>query len=389
MSLVPVLSALAILAVGIASAFLVRLLPSLRLQLAALALLAVCLPLGVVLASGWVMFGMGDHGKILAVAVASALAALAGALVLARWVLQPLEQLRTASGRLAAGDLGARASELGPRELRDLGASFNEMAANIEELFDARRQLVAWASHDLRTPLASLQAMIEALQDGLASADEYLPAIEEQVGTLSRLVDDLFELALLDAGVLTIERRDTSLGNLVATSLRALDPEARRRNIRLEARVETAEQTVRIAPDHVERVLRNLLANALRHTPGNGTVSVTVEPDGNQVLVAVEDTGDGLAPGTEQRMFERFWRSDGSRTSSTGGAGLGLAIARALVHAHGGSIWAENRALGGARIAFTLPLDEPAGGPLQETSIVAASPDPVRPGVSSSRGQRR
>jgi signal transduction histidine kinase len=354
-----VLLGLVALAVGIAAAAVVRLLPTLRLQLSALALLAVCLPLGVVLASGWVMFGMHDHAKVLSVALASAVAALFGAALLARLILRPVEQLRAVSSRLAAGDLAARAPEQGTRELRELGASFNEMATNIEELFDARRQLVAWASHDLRTPLASLRAMVETIEDGLATADEYLPAIDEQLVTLSQLVDDLFELALIDAGAVTLERRDAPLGSLIATCLRSVDPEARRRNIHLEARLDPADPNVRIAPEQVERVLRNLLANAVRHTPANGAVSVTVQPDTDHLVVAVEDTGDGLPPKTEQRMFERFWRNDDSRTRSTGGAGLGLAIAQGLVRAHGGEIWAENRSSGGARVAFTLPLAVP------------------------------
>ena len=160
---------------------------TLRLQLAALAVLAVCLPLGVVVASGVVMFDMHD-AEILAIALVSALVALAGALLLSRWILRPLERLRAASARLARGELHARASESGPRELMELSASFNEMATNLEQLFDARRQLVAWASHDLRTPLASLRAMVEALEDGLAGPDEYLPAIREQLETLSLLI---------------------------------------------------------------------------------------------------------------------------------------------------------------------------------------------------------
>jgi signal transduction histidine kinase len=346
---------LAVLAAGVAAAVVVRLLPTLRLQLAALALAAVCLPLGVVLTSGWVMFGMHDDVKVLAVSVASALSALIGALLLAHWILRPLERLRAASASLAGGELSARASESGPRELREVGASFNEMAASIERLFDARRQLVAWASHDLRTPLASLGAMVEALEDGLAAPDEYLPAIREQLQTLSGLVEDLFELASIDAGALTLELREASLQELVSSSLRALDAEARARDIRLEARLD-GDSPVRIAPEKVERVLLNLLSNALRHTPSHGAVSVVVEPNSDHVVVAVEDTGKGLSPGAAQRMFERFWRDDESRTRSTGGAGLGLAIAQALVEAHGGRIWAENRRSGGARVAFTLPL---------------------------------
>src|SRR6266550_2749466 len=226
MNTVALVLALAVLVTGLASAAIVRLLPTLRSQLVALALLAVCLPLGVVLASGLVMFGMHDDAKIISVAVVSTLCAFGGALVLGRRILQPLGRLRETSARLAAGDLSARAPESGPRELRELGGSFNEMAADLERLFDARRELVAWASHDLRTPLASLQAMLEAVEDGLAEPERYLPAMREQVRALSGLVDDLFELARIDAGVLTLEIREAQLSGLVESCLRGLAAEA-------------------------------------------------------------------------------------------------------------------------------------------------------------------
>ena len=328
---------------------------SLRSQLAVLAVAAVCLPLVVVVGSGFVMFGMHDETKFWAVAIVSALCALGGALLLGRHILSPLSRLWDASARLAAGDLSARASESGPRELLELGASFNEMAASLERLFDARRELVAWASHDLRTPLASLRAMVEALEDGLADPGEYVGAIRAQTEILSRLVEDLFELARIDAGALTLEVRDAPLGELVSRCLSSLDAEARARDVDLRARF-AADPVVLIAPDKVERVLLNLVSNAVRHSPPKGEVAVVVEPDTDHVVVAVEDAGDGLAPDAPERMFERFWRADGSRTRSSGGAGLGLAIARGLVEAHGGTIWAENRRGGGARVAFTLPL---------------------------------
>jgi signal transduction histidine kinase len=229
------------------------------------------------------------------------------------------------------------------------------MATSLEQLFDARRELVAWASHDLRTPLASLRAMIEALEDDLAEPAEYLEAIRTQTDILSGLVEDLFELARIDAGALTLELRDAPLGELVSRCLSSVGPEARAREVELESRL-AADPLVRIAPDKVERVLMNLLANAVRHSPPNGEVAVVVEPNSDHVVVAVEDAGTGLAAGASERMFDRFWRADESRARSSGGAGLGLAIARGLVHAHGGTIWAENRDGGGARIAFTLPL---------------------------------
>ncbi len=226
------------------------------------------------------------------------------------------------------------------------------MAASIEQLFDARRELVAWASHDLRTPLASMQAMIEAIEDGLATADDYLPTLRDQVRTLSVLVDDLFELARIDAGALTLELQQLPVSGLVDSALRLLRPEAAARNVELVSRCE-GETTAPVAPEKIERVLYNLVTNALRHTPSDGSVAVNVARRDGEVLVSVEDTGSGLEPEAVTRMFERFWRAD--RARSQAGMGLGLAIARGLVEAHGGRIWAENREEGGARITFTLP----------------------------------
>jgi signal transduction histidine kinase len=328
---------------------------TLRLQLAAFALLAVGVPLAIVLASGLVVLDM-HATEVVVITAASAATALVGALVLTRWILRPLERLRIASGRFARGELEARAPESGPRELAEVSAAFNEMATNIEQLFDARRQLIAWASHDLRTPVASLRAMIEALEDDLASTDEYLPAIREQLEILTLLVEDLFELARIDAGVLALDVQETSLADLISGCLRGLDAEARARNITLEAHLAPGDPRVWIAPGKIERVLLNLLTNAVRHTPSDGAVSVVVKPNSDHVVVAVEDTGPGLEAEATERMFERFWRADDSRARSGGGAGLGLAIAQGLVHAHGGTIWAENRPVRGARVAFTLPL---------------------------------
>jgi signal transduction histidine kinase len=344
--------ALATLAVGLALAWALRHLPTVRLQLAGLAVLAVLLPLGAVLASGWVMFHMGDDVKILAVTATSALTALVAALLVARTIADSIDRVREASVELAQGNLGVRAPEGGPAEVAELAASFNEMSSNLNRLFDTRRELVAWASHDLRTPLANMQAMLEALEDGLGNPEEYVPVLREQVHVLSMLVEDLFELARIDAGVLTLEMHRLPVAPVVTSSLRGVEAEARSRHVTLEADVGDR-VTARFAPDKVERVLMNLLTNALRHTPVDGAVAVRVEPRAGEVRVAVEDTGHGLDTEARERMFERFWRGDQSRTSR--GAGLGLAIARGLVEAHGGRIWAEDREGGGARVCFTLP----------------------------------
>ena len=340
------------LAAGLAGGLLLRLLPSVRARLAGLALLAVALPLVAVLLSGVAMFHMGADVVILAVAAASSTVSVAAALLVGRSITAPVERLRAASGALAGGDLSARAPEEGPKEIAELGAAFNGMATRLEELFDARRELVAWASHDLRTPLAAIAAMIEAIEDGLAPPERYMQALGEQTRTLGALVDDLFELARIDAGVLTLELKEASLAGLVDSCMRGLEAEAGRRNVHLETHLDGA-PPVRCAPDKVERVLLNLLTNALRHTPSDGSIAVLAEPASDEVRISVEDSGEGIAPDALRRVFDRFWQADPAR--SPGRSGLGLAIARGLVEAQGGRIWAENRPSGGARVSFTLP----------------------------------
>jgi signal transduction histidine kinase len=347
-----VLVALGTLAAGVAAGLALRTLPTVRLQLVALACLSVALPLAAVFLSGWAMYHMGDDVKILAVTSGAATAAAVAGLLIARSIADRLDRVRTVAGALARGDLTSRVPAGGPTELDELASSFNAMAEGLEGLFDARRELVAWASHDLRTPLASMQAMVEALEDGLADPDRYLPALREQVRTLSALVDDLFELSRIDSGTLVLELTDTPLEGLVESCVRTLEPEAESRRVRLSARVD-GPSTARCAPDKVERVLLNLLTNALRHTPSDGSVAVVLGRANGAVRIAVEDSGDGLPPGADQRMFDRFWRGD--RARSGGGAGLGLAIARGLVEAQGGRIWAEPGPEGGARVCFTLP----------------------------------
>ena len=338
---------------GLVLAYLLQRAPTVGVQLAGLALIAVCVPLAAVLLSGWVMFHMGADVKILAVAAGSATAAVFAALVLARSITASLRRVGAASHALAGGELSARAPVEGAREIAELADSFNAMAAGLEQLFDARRELVAWASHDLRAPIASLQAMLEAIEDGLAPADDYLPTLRDQVRTLSALVDDLFELARIDAGILTLELRRTPVAPLVASALRMLQPEAEARGIALSAQIDEQVEA-ELAPEKFERVLFNLVTNALRHTPSDGSVAVRVERRDSDLLLRVEDTGEGLSAEAPARMFERFWRADRARSSS--GAGLGLAIARGLVEAHGGKIWAENRPQGGACVSFTLPV---------------------------------
>jgi len=348
----------ATLAVGACAALVIGRLPTLRGQLVGLASVAVVLPLASVVLSGVVRFEDAYDLTGLAVAASASSAALVVALALTHSIMSHLKRLRSASSTFAAGELSARAPEGGPAEMDELARSFNMMATNIEELFDARWQLISWASHDLRTPLASLQAMLEALEDGLAEPSRYLPAMQQQVKVLGGLIEDLFELARIDAGAVTLELREAPLAALVERCLSGLEAEAEARKVRLESHVDVDLEPVHCAPDKVERVLFNLLTNALRHTPSDGSVAVSVQPLAAELRVTVEDTGTGLPPESLGKMFDRFWRGDRARSGD--GAGLGLAIARGLVEAHGGRIWAENRPGGGARVSFTLPRTTPA-----------------------------
>ena len=331
---VAVVVAAVTLAAGLLGGLAVRRLPTLRLQLAGLGLLAILLPLAVVVVCGLLMFDSGHDLTILGVSAASSTAAGAAVLALGRSIGRGVEPVREAAAQLAAGDLGARAAEPRARELRALARDFNAMAGRLEELFDARARLVAWASHDLRTPLANMQAMLEAVEDGLAAPEEYLAPLRDQVRALGLLVDDLFELARIDAGVLTLELREAKLAALVDGCVAGLAAAARARRVRLESDV-VAGLTVRCAPEKVERILFNLLTNALRHTPSDGSVVVRAAVADDEVLVSVEDTGSGLGDASQ--------------------GGLGLAIVRGFVAAHGGRVSAERGAAGGARISFTLP----------------------------------
>jgi signal transduction histidine kinase len=343
-------------ALGMAIAVGTRALRTLRGQLVLFAVAMPIVPLVVVLGSGAVMFDSKHDVAVLGVAAASSTAAVIGALLFARSISTGLAQLRQTALGLAAGALDLRAPAGSTAELADVADAMNEMAQNLERLFDVRRELVAWVSHDLRTPLAALQAMLEAVDDGLVPPEHYLPAIHEQVRAMAVLIDDLFELAQLDARA-ALPDGEAALHPVIEVCLRGLQAEAMARHVRLEARVPSQLPDVRCAPSSVERVLLNLLTNALRHTPSDGSIAVVARSaaDAPEVVVTVEDTGNGLSPQALQRMFDRFWRADGARRRDGGGAGLGLAIAQGLVEHHGGRIWAENRVGGGASVSFTLP----------------------------------
>ena len=279
--------------------------------------------------------------------------------------------LARSAGRLAGGDLSARVGVRGSDEVARLAVTFDHMATQLEASFERERELeasrlalIAAVSHDLRTPLATTRAMVESMTDGVVSdpaeVQRYLHLILEEVHHLSRLIDDLFELSQIESGSLELRRAPTQFPDLVAQTLAAYQARARDSGVVLEHSAAPGFPLVNADADRLQRVLRNLIDNALRHTPSGGSVRVEAHTEGNLAHVLVSDTGPGIEPEDLERVFERFYRAERARSrgSATGrpvGAGLGLAIARGLVQAHGGRIWTE-RSPAGAVFHFTVPL---------------------------------
>jgi len=307
-----------------------------------------------------------DLGLLGLLLMFSAIVAVAFAAWTAEDVRRSVREIGVAARQVAGGRLGLRVRVSGPDELVALGNDFNVMSERLEEadrlrreMEDARRHLFAAISHDLRTPLASIRAMVEAINDGVVTDAEttqrYIHTVLGEVQRLNGLIDDLFELSRLDAGVLALNVEPGSLHDLVSDTLEALQVHATEKGLRLRGQVDDNLPPVLMDHARVQRVLYNLVQNAIRHTPPDGTILLEAEEESGTVRVDVVDTGEGVAPDDLPHIFERFYRSEKSRNRGLGGAGLGLAIARGLVEAHGGRIWAQSVPGKGSTFSFVLP----------------------------------
>ncbi|MGE5463222.1 MAG: sensor histidine kinase [Syntrophothermus sp.] len=274
--------------------------------------------------------------------------------------------LKNAAEKIATGNLETRVPVSGRDELSALAVSFNQMAEQLQdadrkqrELEHLRRDLVAWASHDLQTPLTSVRAILEALSDGVVDEPEtvkrYLNTAQRDVLSLSTLIDDLFQMSQLDAGGFPLNRAPSSLGDLVSDTLESFSELADRERIKLDGRIDAGVDPVFMDTQAIGRVLNNLIGNALRHTPSGGAIEVHARRTGEGVQVSVRDTGEGIRAEDLPHVFERFYRGEKSRNRGTGGAGLGLAIARGIVRAHGGEIWVNSEPGKGTQFTFNLP----------------------------------
>jgi signal transduction histidine kinase len=334
-------------------------------RMVAAAVIAIVVALANVAALALDMVVEGHDAKALLILLVYALGAgLTVALALARASAPAFARVGRTVEALGEGDLSARVGTLnaGP-EMDALGRTLDEMAERLEHIRDRERQvetmrkdLITTVSHDLRTPLASLRAMVEAIDDGVvtdpSSLRRYAIEMRKSVGQLSAMIDDLFELSQIEAGAIEVERRRIRLDEIVRSVVTAVEPHATNKGLALRTDLGGAADAP--CSPRMTRVFQNLLMNAVRHTPADGSVSVLARRDGDRIEVAVEDSGEGLSEADVARIFEPFYRADPARSGQ--GAGLGLALAKRIVEGAGGRISAETKAEGGARFSVLLPV---------------------------------
>jgi two-component system sensor histidine kinase BaeS len=291
---------------------------------------------------------------VIAASVVAVLASIGLAVVLARMLARPLDEIGAAARRIADGDYAARVPRDGPEEVTSLADSFNQMAASLERQEEMRRDFIANAAHELRTPLTNLQGYLEGLRDGVITADRATyESLHEEADRLVRLSRSLDALAEGDAGTSPPQPVELDLALAIASAVDLVGPQLERAGLRLVTEVATP-LPARADPDRLAQVLANLLSNAVRYTPAGGTVTVRAERRPGDVLVSIANTGEGIPPDDLARVFERFHRVEKSRDRARGGAGIGLAIVKQLVEQGGGRVGAESTD-GLTRFWFSVP----------------------------------
>ena len=273
-----------------------------------------------------------------------------------RRMAMPLGDIIDAAGHVEAGDFSARVQPRGPRELRQLGRAFNDMAERLELTEIQRRNLVADLSHELRTPVSVIQGNLEGMLDGVYAADEaHLAPVLEEVRMLSRLIDDLRTLSEAETGMLELRQEPTDFGILASEVAASFRPQANDQEVELEVNVPDDLPLLQVDPVRIREVLVNLTTNALRHTPNGGNITTSSVISDGYAQITVSDTGSGIAPEDLDHVFDRFYK--GASETGASGSGLGLTIAKNLVAAHGGEITAESTPGEGTVVRFTLPLE--------------------------------
>lgn len=289
--------------------------------------------------------------------------------LLSSGITSAIQQILVGTRQLSGKDYSVRVPESGRDEVAQLARAFNEMASRLGQADDkakrlesARRDFIAWVSHDLRTPLSALQAMLDAIVEDVVidkeSVDRYLHQCQTEIRRMSDLIDDLFQLAQLDIGHLSLEYEVSSLSDLISDALGGVRALAEAKQVRVAGWVDKEVDPVWMAPREISRVLHNLLENSLRHTPAGGDIQLQAEIQDGHILVSVSDTGEGISPEDLPHVFDRFFRGEKSRArnkDAEGGSGLGLSIVKGLIEAHGGRIWIESEPGSNTVVKFTLP----------------------------------
>jgi len=287
---------------------------------------------------------------------AAIITALAVSSLVARRVVRPIRDLADSAQRIARGAYDERVGSTGEDELAELAGAFNAMAGSLEISEQRRRRLLSDVAHELRTPLATLDAHLEGLADGvLDPTPDTLTTMRHETARLARVVDDLQAVSRAEERQLQLDVHKVEPGGLLHRAARAAEPAARTEDITIVVGPAEHLPRVTVDEDRFAEVLGNLMDNALRHTPPGGTVTLSARTAHNDVELSVTDTGSGVAPENLDRIFERFFRADPARARSDGGSGIGLTITRAIVEAHGGRI-AASSAGPGAGATFTISL---------------------------------
>jgi signal transduction histidine kinase len=279
--------------------------------------------------------------------------------MLSRRMTSPIGALASAARRLGHGDLSERVRLQGEGEIAALAKAFNSMAADLEYAEQLRRNMVADVAHELRTPLSNIRGYLEAIRDGVIKPDAAaISSLNEEAALLSRLVNELQELSLAEAGELKLVYQAEDITDLVKQGVTPWQPQLTAGEICLSLELPDSVPLVNIDWQRINQVLHNILENAVAHTPKGGTINVAATAKGKWVEVSVSDTGEGIPAQDLPHIFERFYRVDKSRARATGGSGLGLTIAKRLVEAHGGTITVQSKLREGSRFSFTLPIAE-------------------------------
>jgi histidine kinase len=297
-----------------------------------------------------------NESLIAAVAAASLVAMLAS-VIISRSIVAPIRSMTNASERIAEGRYDERVELRGSDELSQLATSFNQMAQQLEQVENMRRQLIGDVAHELRTPLTAIKGSAEGLMDGvLPASDETYQQIHNEAERLSRLVDDLQELSRVESRAVPLDIRAVDSASVIGTVVKRLQQQFDAKRVTLAADLPSASISFLADEGRAIQILTNLVGNALQHVPENGAVAISVLRDKNEVKISVRDDGEGIAAEHLSRIFDRFYRVDKSRSRARGGSGVGLTIAKHLVESQGGKIWAESAGKNkGSEFIFTLP----------------------------------